>query len=301
MNMKQFRYVLVLAREGSFSRAAEALGISQPSLSQYVKKIEQEVGMPLFDRAGGDVRLTDAGRVYIDAGRRILDTERQMNAQLTDIAACKTGSVIIGTSPYRSGGMMPAVARRFQGMYPGMHIVVEEHGTGDLMDGLAHGAFDFCVTMLPVDERLFTYEKVMEEELLLAVPAAFPPMPAQTVPGRKYPAIDASQADGLGFIIITETQVMHKALSDICADYGIHIRTAAVVKSLSAQMAMVRAGVGVALLPSGIENLCAQGEVRFYSFKQCLPKREIAALWRRDQRLSQPARDLIAAMKDMQW
>ena len=62
MNTKQLKYVLVLAREGTFSRAAEALEISQPSLSQYIKKIESQLGMQLFDRTNGDVRLTDAGR-----------------------------------------------------------------------------------------------------------------------------------------------------------------------------------------------------------------------------------------------
>ena len=73
MNTKQLKYVIVLAREGSFSKAAESLGITQPSLSQYVKKIEKEIGLELFDRTGGNLRLTDAGRVYIDAGQKILE------------------------------------------------------------------------------------------------------------------------------------------------------------------------------------------------------------------------------------
>lgn len=63
MNHKQFNYVLTLAKEGSFSKAADVLNISQPSLSQYIKKIEQQIGLELFDRANGEIRLTDAGRV----------------------------------------------------------------------------------------------------------------------------------------------------------------------------------------------------------------------------------------------
>ncbi|MBQ9942850.1 MAG: LysR family transcriptional regulator [Clostridia bacterium] len=80
MNTKQLEYVQVLAREGSFSRAADALNISQPSLSQYIKKIETEIGLPLFDRTNGNVRLTDAGHVYLSSGKQILDLEQQMNA-----------------------------------------------------------------------------------------------------------------------------------------------------------------------------------------------------------------------------
>ena len=98
MNMKQLRYAVVLAQKGSFSSAAEALAISQPSLSQYIKKIENEIGLELFDRTNGDVRLTDAGRVYIEAGRKILDLEHQMEVSFSDLAAHKTGSLIVGTA-----------------------------------------------------------------------------------------------------------------------------------------------------------------------------------------------------------
>ena len=117
MNLKQFKYVLVLARTGSFSAAAEELNISQPSLSQYIKKIERDLGIELFDRAGGNVRLTDAGRVYIDIGRKMLDLEHRMSVALSDLSENKTGSVIVGTSPYRSASMMPTIAKRFRELY----------------------------------------------------------------------------------------------------------------------------------------------------------------------------------------
>ena len=96
MNLKQFKYVLALANEGSFSRAAEALNIKQPSLSQYIKKIEKDCGMQLFDRSKGDVRLTDAGRAYIEAGRKILDLEHQLEGRFSDLAAFKSGTISIG-------------------------------------------------------------------------------------------------------------------------------------------------------------------------------------------------------------
>lgn len=92
MNMKQFRYVLILADKGSFSKVAEGLNVSQPSLSQYIKRIEHDLGVILFDRTGGNVRLTDAGRVYIEAGKKILDTERQMQKQFSDLTANQAGS-----------------------------------------------------------------------------------------------------------------------------------------------------------------------------------------------------------------
>ena len=113
MNMKQFKYALVLANEKSFSRAAESLGISQPSLSQYLKKIETEVGARLFDRSGSEVRLTDAGRAYIEAGKKILDIEHQMEGRISDINNNIEGSISVGVSPYRTISIMPEIIKEF--------------------------------------------------------------------------------------------------------------------------------------------------------------------------------------------
>ena len=157
MNTRQLHYVITLAHEGSFSRAADTLNITQPSLSQYIKKIEKQIGLELFDRTNGDVRLTDAGRVYIDTGRKILDLEHRMENSFTDLATYKTGSLIIGAAPYRAASMLPTIARSFQSLHPGMHLVVREGTTAELVDGMEHGEYDLALTLLPIDERLFAW------------------------------------------------------------------------------------------------------------------------------------------------
>lgn len=301
MNMKQFKYVLVLASTGSFGKAAEALDISQPSLSQYIKKIEQQVGMELFDRTGGNVRLTDAGRIYVDAGRKILDLEHQMQSRISDVATYKTGSVIVGTSPYRSAGMLPAVVKRFREQYPGMQVMVEEMTTDELLEATEHGQFDICLTVLPIDDRLFDYEKIMEEELVLAVPISYPEFVVTNQKERKYPAIDAGQMNHGSFIMLKEGQAMQKALNNLCVDKNLELNRVAVVKSLEAQIAMVRAGVGMAFVPAGVNQFCSNDEVRFYSLTQELPKREVVVIWRKDRQLNQATKDMIDMMKDIQW
>ncbi len=301
MNTKKSQYVLTLANCGSFAQAAAALGISQPSLSQYIKKIEQELGTELFDRTGGSVRLTDAGRIYLEAGRKMIEIEHQMMGALNDLSEHKTGSVVVGTSPYRSAGMMPIIARRFQEQYPGMHLVVEEMTSQELSEATEHGQFDLCITMKPINERLFCYERIAEEELILAVPQSFRDLSAEGIPDRKYPAIDAKAIDRQPFVMITEGQWMQQALNNLSLDYGLSLQKATVVKSLEAQIAMVRAGVGMALLPSGIERFCSSDEVKYYSFKQALPKRDVVVMWQRDRQLNQITRDLIGIMKDVSW
>ena len=90
--------------------------------------------------------------------------------------------------------MLPTRARSFQSLHSGMHLVVREGTTAELVEGMEHGEYDLALTLLPIDERLFSFEKVMEEELVLAVPGSYPHLPATTIYGRKFGAIDVKGA-----------------------------------------------------------------------------------------------------------
>jgi DNA-binding transcriptional LysR family regulator len=299
--MKQFKYVLTLANERSFSKAADVLNISQPSLSQYVKKIEKRLGLKLFERDKGEVKLTDAGRVYIELARKFLDLEHQLEVRISDIALHKAGSLIIGTAPYRAASMMPSIAKAYQNVRPGIHLVVREGTTAELEEGMQHGDFDLCLTMLPIDERIFKWEKIFEEELVLAVPCNSPQFDAKLMKARKYPAIEAKTIDGLPFIMLTDSQFMQKQLKNVMTDYSISLKIAAVVKGLEAQIEMVKAGVGLALVPSGIARFCNPTEVSFYSFVQNLPRREVIIMWRKDRSLSKIAEELKKVIHSIDW
>ena len=301
MNTKQFQYVLTLAREGSFSKAADTLNITQPSLSQYIKKIEREVGITLFDRTNGDVRITDAGRVYIETARQILDLEHQMENSISDIAGNRAGSLIIGAAPYRAASMLPAIASAFKTIHPGMHLIVREGTTAELVESMEHGEYDLALTLLPIDGRVFNWEKVVEEELILAVPSSYPALPATSTPARKYKAVDAIVLNGQSLVMLTDTQFMQKQLQNILIEKKISIYTAAIVKSLEAQIEFVKAGVGMALVPSGIERFCNDGSVTFYSFTDSIPKREVVVMWRKDCKLSQVAEEVKEIIHSIEW
>lgn len=301
MNTKQFQYVLTLAREGSFSKAADILNITQPSMSQYIKKIEREVGITLFNRTNGDVRITDAGKIYIETARQILDLEHQMENSISDIAGNRAGSLIIGAAPYRAASMMPTIAKLFQSIHPGMHLIVREGTTAELVEGMEHGEYDLALTLLPIDGRVFNWEKVVEEELILAVPASAAPFLSVAVKERKYPAVDAAVLDGQDLVMLTDAQYMQKQLQNILIEKKVSIHVAAIVKSLEAQIEFVKAGVGLALVPSGIERFCNENSVTFYSFIDSLPKREVVVMWRKDRKLSRVAEEAKEIILSVEW
>ncbi len=299
MNLKQFEYVLTLNKEGCFSKAAEVLNISQPSLSQYIKKLENELGVILFDRTGGNVHLTDAGRVYVEAGKKILDIKHDMALQFMDIAENKTGTLVVGTTPYRSAVMMPWIVKEFKKLYPGITVVVEEHNTEELLNGVLHGDFDICITVLPEDREDISFCNITSEEFVLAVPKGVKTFDTCIMSERKYSAIDVKALNGCGFITVKDNLIMQKTLNKLCNDYNISVKAEAVVNSLESQIALVRSGVGMTLVPTGIETLCNGNEVDFYSFKQELPKRLISAVWQKNKSLSGIENAFLSVVKEI--
>ncbi len=292
MNMKQLKYVLALSEAGSFSKAADELDISQPSLSQYIKKLETDLGVSLFDRVKGDVRLTQAGRIYVETGKSIMNLEHKMDVQFSDLSQNKSGSIIIGTSPYRAAITMPAVAKAFKAMYPGMHLIVREATVSELSDNLSHGEYDFCLTLGPIEAPDIQSVSVAEEEILLAVPENYPEVRTTELEDRLFPAVNIRDLPEYAFVCLTGTQFMQRQLEKVTKESELTFTRAAEVKSIEAQIAMVREGIGAALVPSGIEKQNKDGRVRFYSIVQELPRRMVVLAWPSERRHSKAAETL---------
>ena len=159
-----------------------------------------------------------------------------------------------------------------------MHLIIREGTTAELVEGMEHGEYDLALTLLSIDKRLFNYEAVLEEKLILAVPASHTPFPTKTVKGRKHPAVDAKILDGKSMVMLTDTQFMQKQLENLLLEKHMKVSVAAIVKSLEAQIEFVKAGVGMALMPSGIECFCKSGDMVFYSFEEPLPRCEVVVM-----------------------
>lgn len=305
MNLKQLRYALVLYDTGSFSQAAEVLGISQPSLSQYINKIEKSLDVRLFDRSGSDIRLTDAGKIYLEAGRKILDIERQMQNKFCDLRNNEYGSVVVGISPHRCFCVGPYLVKRFKEKYPGMHLVLDERSGRDLLDSAETGCFDLCLAVLPVDEHIFSYEPVYREEAVIAVPNNTELCrklneAAEVMENRKRPAVDIQMINGADFAILADGMPMQIILNNVCRDYGIELNKVVECRSLEALEAMVSAGICSALIPSYLtEYKIKQSAVTCFSIKQDVPSREIVAIYPKGQYLSKPVADLIDILKEI--
>lgn len=166
-------YVYAVYREKSFSRAAQKLFISQPSLSAAVKRAEDRIGYPVFDRSTKPLKLTECGEKYIAAVEKMLAAEQEFYHYVNDLGELKTGNLTLGGSSLFSSWILPQIMGRFSRKYPMVKISLVEESTSRLEELLQNGGVDLMMDNCDLDSAVFDSCVYQKEHLLLAVPGAF--------------------------------------------------------------------------------------------------------------------------------
>lgn len=167
MFVKNPEYFLTIAKERSISRAAEKLYLSQPYLSQYLARLEANLGVVLLDRSHTPLRLTAAGELFHAYLERQSFLDRQLVSDLRDLQDRKRPMLHIGVSPWRGSTLLPDILPAFTRHYPDVQVVLHEAPVPELGDLAAGNVVDFCVMQVPTDLTDLTYELVMRERVLL--------------------------------------------------------------------------------------------------------------------------------------
>jgi LysR family cyn operon transcriptional activator len=166
LTLQQLTYFLAAARLGSFSAAAESLHMAQPSLSEQVRRLEAELGVPLFVRAGKGLALTEAGQLLQPHAERTLDEAQQAQESVREVRELTGGSVAFGTFSsahhYLSGGLI----QDFRSRYPGVRIRVVGQNSAEVADAVRDGALEAGLIVLPVEDAGLAVRVALREELL---------------------------------------------------------------------------------------------------------------------------------------
>ena len=173
MMFREMRYVYEVYRQRSFSKAAEALFIAQPSLSQMIRKAEARTGGPLFDRSTVPVTLTALGRAYIEAAEEIMQVEERFGRYMSDAENCLTGSLTLGGTTLFTSYVLPPLISAFSSRYPGVEIRLYEQHTHVLKQELQDGVLDLAVDNGQLDSNLYERFLYQQEQVILAVPRQF--------------------------------------------------------------------------------------------------------------------------------
>ena len=170
MTPQQIEYVLAVAEERSFSKAAKKLFVTQPSLSKFIINLETTMGVTLFDRSSSPITVTDAGKIFIETANRMKELEDEMSLKINELAGLKNGNLRIGTSPFYAANMLLKTVSSFHRKYPDIRITIQEDTYRNLEDSVLRGDIDLMIGTSSADEELFNIEVLCMEKLYLAVP-----------------------------------------------------------------------------------------------------------------------------------
>lgn len=167
------KYVYEIYKEKSFSKAAQNLYISQPSLSARIKKVEQLLGAPIFDRSTSPLRLTEIGEEYIKSCEEIFQIEQNMENCINNLNTLKSGHLSMGGSNLLAAYVITPMITRFKQTYPDVTIQLTEGNTAQLEALLANNTLDFVIDNHRYDAALYSKEFYCNEDILLTVPKSF--------------------------------------------------------------------------------------------------------------------------------
>lgn len=227
------KYVYEVYKERSFTKAAQNLYISQPSLSARIKKIEELIGEPLFDRSTTPLQLTEVGKVYIEAAEEITQIEQRVENYINDLAGLKTGNLAVGASTLFAAYVVPSLITQFNQKFPDVHIQLIEGNTAELEEMLGSNALDFVIDNYHYDSILYNKELYCEENILLAVPKHFAVneelgmyqlsyknIKNKNYLNQKYPAVPLGRFADLPFIMLTQGNDTRTRGDRLCRNVG---------------------------------------------------------------------------------
>ena len=163
MDLHYLEYVIEIAKCQSISRAAEVLCITQSTLSQYLSKLESEIGVKLFDRQRNGMVLTPAGTMYVEASKKMLQEKLELYNQIADISKGQSGTFSVGVTPHWGSMVIAEIIGKFKAAYPGVTVKIKEDTAEPLMRSLQDGSIDMAI--MPIVDN----SSVLEGSLLLQI------------------------------------------------------------------------------------------------------------------------------------
>ncbi len=244
MDVRALRYFVEVVRQQSFTRAAEALFVTQPTISKMLRHLEEELGCTLLLREGRRLHLTDSGEVVYQRGQLILQEFKQLEMEIADINQLKTGELRLGVPPM-VGMQIAGSVSAFRQRYPGIALKIVEAGGLAVQEALLSGSLDLALTALPVDASLpLNTLTLMRHPLCVLVPHA--------TPWRTRKSISLAEVAQHPLLIFNEEFSLNRQLKQAFQRAGLAPQIAVRSGQWDFLAAMVQAGMGVAILPEPI-------------------------------------------------
>ncbi|MBJ9987520.1 LysR family transcriptional regulator [Paenibacillus favisporus] len=288
MELRQLEYFAAICKEMHFSRAAENLCTTQSNLSQQIKFLEKELGMPLFDRIGKKIALTDAGRILLEQSQLIFERVDYIQGAISDLKKMEGGKLDIGILPGDGDLLFDALLLDFHRAYPKLSISVNE--TTNVYEEVLAGNRDLGVTTMPErpDDRMAIIP-LFHEEFALAVRSDHP--------AARFKAIPFEQLKELDMVTFGPDHQITKLIRSCCQEKGMELHHAMVTSTLSTLLSMVEQGIGACILPRLLLDNLGREQITAVTLLHPTPSQEICIIYRTDKYLGKAGRIFIEALQ----
>lgn len=239
MDIRSLQSFLQVVQARSFSKAAAALGITQPALSRQIRRLEAEVGQNLLHRDGRGISVTAAGRIFLAHARTVVEEMQGATSELAKLRGEPTGSVTLGLPPTMSRSLLPEIVRRIRSAYPRVHLRVMQGLSGELNERLLNGTVDMAVLSQTPTTRQRHGELLAVEDLYLIGPA------------REKTTRDCTVADLARFELVLPTagHGLRTCVEDAARHAGVELNVTVEVDSLTGLIGLAQRGLARAVLP----------------------------------------------------
>lgn len=282
-------YVYEVWQAQSFSAAAKKLYISQPALSNGIKRVEEKIGAPLFDRSSSPIRLTEVGQEYIHAVEQIHSIEENFSRFLADTQELRTGSIAVGSGAMMTAYLLPGIIAAYKEKYPYVEVKVTEGSNAQLRSMLADGTLDVVLENTQLPESLFDRQLYSIDHMILAVPCSWPvneelrawQLSVENICSGnflwpRYPAVPLQSFRDSAFLLMSPDDENYRRAVSLCERNGFTPHT---ILTLSQQLTayhMVCAGLGAAFISDTLVR-CTQPNpgIVYYKLEGAEAEREV--------------------------
>ena len=299
------KYIRTIAEVRNLSLAAESLGISQPALSSFLKKLETELGAAIFDRSSQPLELTAEGKIYLDYLEQVTSLHRQMMQNISDINELRTGNITVGGASFFNTTLLPGPLSQFCESFPGIELEIVDGMVPDLVTMALNGSLDLFITPDKDRDDRFWYEELLEEKIFLCAPSgtSVPVKSEVTLQnGMSYKVIDGEGFRALSdntFIMLKKNQDIGHRLYSLFEKYDCAPARTITAEQTLTTLSLSMAGIGVSMITeSCIRNWDFGKAPELYFLEDALCQRKLCVAYPKHKYLSTAAKELIRTMKN---
>lgn len=274
MELRHLRYFIAVAEELHFSRAADRLHMAQPPLSQQIQQLEAELGVALFHRkTKRQVQLTEAGRVFLQEAYQLFAQLEQAIDLTQRTGRGEQGRLIVGFTSSVTYDTLPAILRRFREQFPNVELVLQELTTTQQEQALRDRRIEVGFVHPPLDDDNLCLECIQQDDLVIALPEAHPLAVQEQLSMRSL--VDEE------FILFPRHlgRGLYDQILSLCQQANFAPKVAQEAVQMQTIIGLVSAGIGIAIVPSSLQNLQRSGVV-YRAVVEETPKVEAAVVWR---------------------